>query len=260
MPDKRYSRMAATISSSARWSRRRWLGACAFSIPILRAQVRAQRGPVRVLLVTGGHDHEPSFYSIFEKQDGMMVNVDPHPGAYRTDLIPRYDVLVLYDLVQVDQIDAARREHLQKFVESGKGLVVLHHALCSYNQWEWWWRDVVGARYLQKAEGNMPASSYKHDENLKITPVRPHPILTGIGTMHMIDETYKGMWMSSTNTVLLKTDNATSDGPVAWISAYQKSRVVAIQPGHGREAHLDPDYRRLVRNAIFWAATGTVQS
>ena len=248
------------VSSGARWTRRRWLGASALSAPILSAQTRPQRRPIRVLLVTGGHDHEPSFYSLFEKQDGMLVNVDPHPGAYRAEFVPRYDVLVLYDLVQVDQIDTARREHLQKFVESGKGLVVLHHALCSYNQWEWWWRDVVGARYLENAQENMPASSYKHDENLTITPVRAHPILTGIGVMQMTDETYRGMWMSRTNTVLLKVDNPTSDGPVTWISAYQKSRVVAIQPGHGRQAHLHPDYQRLVRNAVFWAATGTVQS
>ena len=58
------------------------------------------------------------------------------------------------------------------------------------------------------------------------------------------------MWISPQNTVLLTTTNPLSDGPLAWISGYAKSRVVAIQLGHGREAHLEPGYRALVRNAI----------
>src|SRR5438270_2676252 len=256
----RFQESVAIAPSAARGSRRRWLGTSALMFPFVRAQARSQDSAVRVLLVTGGHDHEPSFYSLFDSQDGMIVNVDPHPGAYRADFTSRYDVLVLYDMVQVDQIDGERRKNLQTFIESGKGLVVLHHAVCSYNQWEWWWRDVMGVRYLQKPEGNQPSSTYKHDEKLTITPLRPHPVLAGVGVMHMTDETYKGMWMSSSNTVLLKTDNPTSDGPVAWISAYEKSRVVVIQPGHGREAHTNSDYRRLVRNAIFWAARGSVRA
>jgi hypothetical protein len=213
----------------------------------------------RVLLVTGGHDHETSFYSLFEGQDGMAVNVNPHPGAFRTDPLPHYDVVVLYDLVQVGDLDEPKRKRLQTFVESGKGLVVLHHALCSYNSWDWWCHDVAGARYLQQPEGTRPASTYRHGERLRVNPVRSHPVLEGVDAMEMTDETYKGMWMSASNTVLLKTDNSTSDGPVAWVSAYSKSRVVAIQLGHGRECHLHPGYRRLVRNAVFWTA-GTART
>jgi type 1 glutamine amidotransferase len=211
---------------------------------------------VRVLLVTGGHDHETSFYSVFEGQDGMAVNVNPHPGAFRADPLPHYDVIVLYDLMQVSDIEESKRKRLQTFVESGKGLVLLHHALGSYSSWDWWWRDVAGARYLQQPDGTQPPSTYKHGERLRITPVRTHPVLEGVALMEMTDETYKGMWMSASNTVLLKTDNSTSDGPVAWVSAYNKSRIVAIQLGHGKECHLHPRYRRLVRNAVFWTAGG----
>ena len=164
----RFQESVAIAPSAARWSRRRWLGTSALMFPFVRAQARSQDSAVRVLLVTGGHDHEPSFYSLFDSQEGMIVNVDPHPGAYRADFTSRYDVLVLYDMVQVDQIDGERRKNLQTFVESGKGLVVLHHAVCSYNQWEWWWRDVMGVRYLQKPEGNQPSSTYKHDEKLLV--------------------------------------------------------------------------------------------
>jgi type 1 glutamine amidotransferase len=235
-------------------TRRSWLGACAVAASQVRAQTPEQSGGVRVLLVTGGHAHEISFYSVFEGREGMKINVDPHPAVFRTDPVPHYDVIVFYDLVQLEDTDERRRKNLQKFAESGKGIVVLHHALCSYNAWEWWWRDLAGARYLEKPDGSQPASTYKHGEKLKIVPVGSHPVLSGIDAMEMVDETYKGMWMSTSNKVLLKTDNPTSDGPVAWVSSYEKSRVVAIQLGHGREAHLHPGYRRLVGNAVFWAA------
>jgi type 1 glutamine amidotransferase len=244
------------LSSEREWTRRSLLGACAAAASVACAHTPPRSNKVRVLLVTGGHDHEPSFYSMFENQAEMTVNVDPHPGAFRTDPTEHYDVVALYDLVQVDDVQDSRRKNLQNFVERGRGLVVLHHALCSYNSWDWWWRDVVGARYLVKPDVNAPASTYKHGEHLNITPVRAHPVLKGVEAIEMVDETYKGMWISGSNTLLLTTDNPTSDGPLAWVSAYKKSRVVVIQPGHGREAHTHPAYRRLVGNALLWAAEG----
>src|SRR4051794_37218569 len=90
---------------ATRWTRRRWVGSSAVMLPLVSTQARSQSQKVRVLLVTGGHDHGPSFYSLFDKPDGMIVNVNPHPGAYRTEFISRYDALVLYDMVQVDEID-----------------------------------------------------------------------------------------------------------------------------------------------------------
>jgi type 1 glutamine amidotransferase len=84
--------------------------------------------------------------------------------------------------------------------------------------------------------------------------VAKHPITARLGAMHLWDETYKGMWISPEVKVLLRTDNPTSDGPVAWISPYSKSRVVYIELGHGETAHLYTLYRTLVQDAIRWSA------
>jgi len=89
-----------------------------------------------------------------------------------------------------------------------------------------------------------------------VRPVTKHPVTEGVGVMHLWDETYQGMWMSPGNQVLMRSDDATSDGPVVWISPYRRSRVVAIQLGHDRSAHEHPGYQRLVKNAIVWAGTG----
>lgn len=209
--------------------------------------------PVRVTLVTGGHDHEPSLYSVFDHDASLQVRVNPHPVAYRGDLRKNTDVLVLYDMVQ--EVPDEQKQNLKQFLESGKGLVVLHHALMNFNDWEWWWRDVMGGRYLSKAEGDQPASTFLHDVEVEAKPVGEHPILRGVAPMLVHDETYKHMWISKSSRVLLRTEHPTSDGPLVWVSPYDKSRVVVIQLGHGAEAHHHPGYRQLVHNAIQWAAS-----
>jgi type 1 glutamine amidotransferase len=214
---------------------------------------RGQDGPapLRLLVVTGGHDYPTSFYTLFEQPGLAWDHETTTEAAFRRDVRPRYDVVVLYDMPAT--LSATGRANLQAFAESGKGIVVLHHALCSHNDWDWY-RDLVGARYLVEAQPGRPASTYKHDETIPVTIARPHAITAGVALTEIFDETYKGMWIAPANTVLLTTTHPLADPPLAWISAYDRSRVVAIQLGHGRQAHGHPGYRALVRNAILWSA------
>ena len=149
-------------------------------------------------------------------------------------------------------LSASGRDHLRTFAESGKGVLVLHHAICSHNDWDWY-RDLVGARYQVEAQPGRPASTYKHDETIPVAVATAHPVIRGVALVEIYDETYKGMWFSPNVSVLLTTTHPLADPPLAWISPYDKSRVIVIQPGHGREAHLNPEYRKLVRNAILWS-------
>ena len=208
--------------------------------------------PIRVQVTTGGHPHELSFYSLFEGQDDLRVMVDNHPSAYRRDLRKIADVLVLYDLA--DTTGAKERQNLQNFAESGGGIVVLHHALADNWEWKWWYEELVGGRFLMGNDGAMVRSTAKANEVLNARPVAEHPVLAGVGDLKLDDEAYKGMWLSPKSRVLMVTDNPDNDKAVVWISPWQKSRVIAIQLGHGSAAHRDPGYRKLVRNAILWAA------
>ena len=125
---------------------------------------------VRVLLVAGGHDHETSLYGAFEKMRDIRVNVDPHPNAFRNDL--REDLRRDRALRQHPGGATARAAQAEPadFVESGKGVVVLHHAIVDFGGWEWWWKEVVGGRYVLKAEPGYEASKYLHDVELVVTP------------------------------------------------------------------------------------------
>jgi type 1 glutamine amidotransferase len=211
---------------------------------------RSAAEPLNVYVVTGGHDYHMSFYKVLEHPD-FRVNLRPHPGAFESDLRNRVDVLVLYDMATVKDIGDQGQNNLRDFLEAGKGLVILHHALFDYLDWDWYWREVSGVH--QDANRDRSRPDYLHDVDLQIEPVAKHPILTGIGPFRIVDETYRGLIVSPENTILLRTNHPTSDGPIAWISPYKKSRVAAIQLGHDEKAHLDPNYQKLVRNAILWA-------
>lgn len=208
--------------------------------------------PVRVMVVTGGHPYDAAFGSLFEGYPEIFAKFYPRDVAFAWDMRTNWDVLVLYDLSS--QIEGKEKANLQGFVESGKGLVVLHHALADYGQWEWWWRDVVGGRYLLKAEGDLPASTYRRDQNVELQTAPDHPISAGLGKFRLTDEVYKLMWRAPETKPILTTDHPLSDPVVGWISPFPKSRVVAIQCGHDRESYKNATYRRLVRNSILWAA------
>jgi type 1 glutamine amidotransferase len=151
-------------------------------------------------------------------------------------------------------IDEKGKATIEKWVQAGKGVVITHHALATFNNWEWWWKEVSGGRYRLKAEGSTPGSTYDHDQVMNVYPQGNHPVLKGVPPMQLMDEAYKGQWFSPDINILLKTDHPKSDVPVAWISPYKGARVVVIQLGHDRWSHLNPGYRQFVRNAMLWTA------
>jgi type 1 glutamine amidotransferase len=205
--------------------------------------------PIRVLVITGGHAYPTSFYTVFEQPGIAWDHAVSSEEAYKSDIRERYDVLVLHDMPKT--LGETGRQNLRAFAEAGKGIVVLHHAIVSYPDWDWY-RDLIGARYLEQPQAGQPASTYHHDEQMRIAIARMHPVTEGLAPFTVLDETYRGMWLAPTNTVLLTTDNPAGDPPVAWVSAYARSRVVTIQLGHGPESHRDTSYRQLVLNAIRW--------
>ena len=68
----------------------------------------------------------------------------------------------------------------------------------------------------------------------------------------LVDETYGHMQILPEAKVLLRTDAKSSDGPVAWVSPYEKSRVVVLQLGHDRQAHTNAAFREVFRRCLLW--------
>jgi type 1 glutamine amidotransferase len=229
-----------------------WAATGAVTLPADAGVAKPRPDALRVLVVTGGHDYPTSFYTVFEgRPEWLWTHAPSSEEAFARDLVSRYDVLVLYDFSQ--KLGAEGKANLKAFAEAGKGIVVLHHAICDYQDWPWF-EELVGGRYLASDQGDRKASTYRHDVELFVKPVGPHPIVDPAGPLQLVDETYKGMRISPKVTPLLEIDHPDGDRYVGWVSPYERSRVVYLQLGHDERAHRSVAYRDLVRNSILWSA------
>ena len=232
-----------------------WAASGAVTLPAnLSAYPRSSGNPLRALVVTGGHDYPTAFYTLFEGYADLQWSHIPSPAqAFRAGMNERWDVVVLHDCSE--KIGEREQAALRAFVESGKGIVSIHHSIVDYTSWPWWYEEVTGGKFFTQAEPGHPVSAYKEGVDVVARPVRgmnDHPVLRGVGPISVHDEVYKGMWLSPQIKVLMDTDNPQNDPPVVYLGP-GKTRSVYIQLGHAADTFRHPGYRRLVYNAIRWA-------
>lgn len=232
---------------------------------LLTAAVPAKGGvqsPIKVLVFTGGHGFEEApFFSLFEGYADLDATRAVQPAAnqmFANGEAMKHDVIVLYDMWQ--PISEAEKRGFAEYLKAGKGLVALHHCIASYQEWDGF-LDILGGRYVL-GEGPVEIdgaprepSSYKHDVTMDVEIADPnHPIARGISDFSILDETYGNVYIRPTVHALLKTGHPTSNPVIGWTNDYENARVAYLQLGHDSHAFNHPDYRRLVVQAIRWAA------
>ncbi len=115
--------------------------------------VRVGKTPLRVLIITGGHEFEREpFFAMFRSMKNIQWREATQPTAnelYSPNEASEYDVLALYDLVQ--EISEDQKQNLVRLLkEQGKGLVGLHHCIGNYQDWPEFRRILGGRYYLSK--------------------------------------------------------------------------------------------------------------
>jgi uncharacterized protein len=210
---------------------------------------------LKVLVVTGGHGFQPeSFFKLFSNNPAISYTSATETNAAeawdRDDLLD-YDVVLLYDF-QRELNDSQKGKFLSLF-HKGVGLVVLHHALLSYQHWPEYER-IAGGKYLLDHETvddkTWQASTYKGDVDIDVKLVdKEHPITAGLHDFVLHDEIYRGVRNTADIHILFTTE----DHPLAWTRQEKTSRVVGITVGHG-PAHDDANFQKLLAQSIKWAA------
>jgi type 1 glutamine amidotransferase len=215
--------------------------------------------PLRLLLITGGTPvkyHKimipTSLYSALSGNKNIIWDhASLDKAAFENYLRDLYDVLIIFN--RSDSLSDQAKNNLQDFVESGKGIIVLHSGLSSYNDWDWWWNDVVGGKYQYNDNGNTPKSGYKKPEFLSLISDTDHPVTDAVGNFQIKDELYNKLVYSPKIKALYRTDHPESDGPLVWIGPHKRSRVISIMPGHFASTYFDNGFRSLLYNSIYWA-------
>lgn len=215
---------------------------------------------IKVLIVTGGHGFEKEpFFKMFEDNPEITFTNISHgktnADAFERVALPDYDVVLLYDMPK--EITEPQKAKFLALFDKGTGLVVLHHALVSYQHWPDYER-IIGGRYPEAdGKGGVVTDQvgYEHDVDIPVVIVsKDHPVTAGLTDFTIHDEIYWGFRVRPDVTPLITTTHPKSGKPLAWTRTQGKSRVVYLQLGHDQSAYNNPNYRRLVGQSIRWAA------
>jgi uncharacterized protein len=221
--------------------------------------LQAQNGKIRVLVVTGGHEYDKeSFNAMFSDMSKFIsFEIKEFPKAYEmfsSENIDKYDVLVFYHMWQ--SISEEQKKMLSDCIYNGKPLVVLHHSICAFDNWEEY-THIIGGKYFHQPSvlnrKEYPASSYKHDIHFLVKVLDSnHPVTLGLKDFEVFDETYKDFYVEPDVKPLLQTTESSSTPTIGWTKLYGKGHVVTIQIGHGTSTYENPNYRKLLLQAIEW--------
>jgi uncharacterized protein len=176
--------------------------------------------------------------------------------------LAHYQVFLQLQEAPFDMPRATQRA-VQKFVEEGHGWVGIHAAGLTGRQFL-----VAGMYYWQWYEDFLGGVVYsphpRYQQGTLIIEDRNHPVTQGLPEKMVIhDEWYEFNESPRPRVhVLARADESTyrpnkpmGDHPMIWINEKYR-RMVYIAIGHSAELVADPNYQRLLRNAILWAGSG----
>ena len=182
--------------------------------------------------------------------------------------------------------DEAFKAGFLALLDQGKGVVALHHAIAGWPAWPEY-AELLGGAFLYRSgllRGvHRPDSGYRHDVAHRVQVLKAdHPVVAGVtASFPLTDELYLGEVFEDSLIPLLASDGSftrdnfysaaqavsgrmfSNEGwehpegsnLIGWAKRARRSPLVYLQPGDGPATYADPNYRRLIENAIRWAAS-----
>jgi hypothetical protein len=187
--------------------------------------------------------------------------------------------------------DPAFKAGFLALLDQGIGVVALHHAIAGWPAWPEY-AELLGGRFLYRPGLVRGAarldSGYRHEIVHTVSLADPaHPVVAGLPPQfELTDELYLFEVFEDLVTPLLRSSHAfgregfysaaqavagkmfsnagwahpPGSNLVGWTKRARNSPLVYLQPGDGPATYADPNYRRLVENAIRWVAAEAARS
>lgn len=190
---------------------------------------------------------------------GRPSYVTENAAVFNDEQLRHFAVVVL-NSASGDFLTSDQRAAFRRFVARGGGVVALHAAGDDSHTEAWYKDTVIGTTFIGHPGGT------DQFQSARIVVDRPHhPIMAGVKLpWSPVDEWYsfdanpaaRGM------TVLAQIDEASyrpgtrlamGMHPVIWINPAPNARIVYSALGHLPASYDDPNYRRILVNAIRWA-------
>jgi type 1 glutamine amidotransferase len=236
---------------------------------------------IQVLILTGQNVGEhlwrqttPLLRQILEDTKKFEVRVIEEVRGVGPETFANYDLLVMnyYNRTAKEKWGERTERAFADFVRSGKGLVLYHVSLASFDGW---------TEFEQMSGGNwrpgkgLGQHSEPHDFTVDIKD-HDHPITRGLKSFPVKrDELYANLqWQPASTYHVLATawdDHALYKGkatqptpgpgldqPILWISEFGKGRVFHTTLGHFADAVRNLGFGVTFARGAEWAATGKV--
>ena len=223
-----------------------------FSIPTFAQNAPKPRRLEVLFLGDNGHhkpvERLPSIMSALGNK-GINFTYTNKLEDINLENLNRFDALMIY--ANWDEITPQAETALLAYVASGKGILPIHCAsFCFRNSPEY--VKMVGGQF------------WKHTtDTISVNIVQPNnQLMKGVKGLKAFDETYLHSKLQADNNVLMtreiKADQTkdrpeTKIEPYTWTRNYGKGRVFYTAFGHDEQTWENPDFHKLLENAIIWA-------
>jgi type 1 glutamine amidotransferase len=214
------------------------------------------RDDPRVAVVTGGHRFDvQGFHRLFRSLPGVdpyIQHMDDFASS-SPEVRRSYDAIVFYTMMLPTPREGAGewfngnpREAVLALKETGQGILLLHHSLVAYREWDDW-KALTGLPE--------PMISYHFGEKVRVEVADPdHPITRGLEPWEMTDETYLMKDTGEGSHMLFSTGNTRSMQHLGWTREFGRARVFCFQSGHDAGAWDAPGFREALRRGILWCS------
>lgn len=151
------------------------------------------------------------------------------------------------------RIDGPDLDRVKQYCESGKPIVAVRTASHGFQNWLEFDKEILGGNYR---------GHFREGPVQKAVPTpdaEKHPVMNGIGTIESEYSLYRTAPVAPDVTVLMNASipNEASQ-PAVWVREYREARVFYTSLG-GPKDFENPQFRRLLTNALHWAAGKELQ-
>jgi type 1 glutamine amidotransferase len=199
-------------------------------------------------------------------QQGFQFDIITNANDFSPEKLSQYPVVLLSKCDEVSKEDRQpwKTEAVQRsfvdYVEGGGGLIVIHTGTVPGKNTEVL-DKLIGCRF----------TGHPNACPVTVQPVKPHPVTEGVGLFCEIDEHYHIEIIKNDTDVLLASYSAAQgqeskyqedpyhNVPAAicaagYVRTHGKGRVCVLTPGHNLAVWQNPQFQKLLANAINWCA------
>ncbi len=228
----------------------------------------SQPPAIKVLVVASAdHDHNPmilrsrSFFEDLAKENNYTIVFSRDTSLVNKDTLAKYQVFIQLQLAPFD-MSVSQQQALQQFITQGKGWIGVHAAGLTGKGFlkpgmpYWQWFENMMGNVIYSPHPRLQTGQIILEDTL-------HPVLQGLpSSFYVKDEWYE--WDHSPRAkvhVLARANEATytqnkpmGDHPMMWTNP-EFNRVLYICFGHDSSVCSNVNFKRLIKNAIQWAAS-----